>query len=1070
MLVVHTSNRLEVLAHELAELIKGQPLPPLAGETVVTQSVGMGRWLSLTLAEELGVVANMRFPFPAKFAEEELARMLPMESVPPVFRREVLPWRIHAVLPSLLEDPDFAELQNYTGDDPDKLWQLCKQLAATFDRYIAHRPQMLREWDADRAESSVRWQSRLWRAVADGAAHPAALIHRAGAQIHSPPAPRCSIFGLSSLAPTYLEFLAALGAHREVHLFMLAPTQHYWGDVQSEREKARFIQWCERRGKIGGAEHIEEGHPLLASLGKVGRDFHEALTDISASEGPDLFVPSSGGSLLSRLQDDILELRPHADDREILPSDDSIRLHSCHSPVRELEVLHDQLLALFDADPTLTPRDVLVAVPEIEDYAPFIEGVFGAPESDAVRFPYSIADREVRAESGVADAFLRVLELVDSRFPATAVLALLNCPAVHTRFELGEDDLALVRQWIVSSGIRWGRDAAHRAELDLPARNEHTWAFGMDRLVLGFALPGDGTSLFEGILPEPAVEGSLAAALGRFASFTRTLFDETANLRTPRPAAEWAAALQATLLALCDSDYDLATQWREVSQSLATLAESAALAGHSQELPFAVIRDCVTDLIAGAQRAGSFLRGGVTFCSLRPMRAIPHRIICLLGMNDGAFPRQDRAPAFDITASQPRPGDRSTRDDDRYLFLEALLSARDRLVISWCGQSARDNSPQPPSVIVSELLDVLGRAYNVTAESLTTRHRLQPFSPHYFADGPLFSYSAENALGAASSHAHKPAPPFAAALSEQDLSRDITLERLTDALTRSSQFFARERLGIHLPFDEPQPEDVEPLEIAGLEKYALSTLLADAQMSGTPDNALLPAITASGALPHGFAGASIFHDTALDVRELTSLAAIYSPGPTQEPVAFSIAIGDWKISGSLRTVTRSGLLAMRPAKLKGHDFLRAWIQHLVLCIVAPAEVNARTVLIGKQDTFEFRAVPPGDAVAHLHALLILAAVPFSKPLPLFPCSSLAFADYKLDQTGRKTRPPIDVASDQWFGSRHTQAEAEDEWNALVWRDVPDPLNEEFERVALAVFAPLLKHRTKLSPKGASKAG
>lgn len=1054
MLFIHTSNRLETLAQKLAALIREAPLPPLVSETVVTQSTGMGRWLSLALAGELGVAANIHFPFPAKFAEDELVRLLPHDSVSPIYRREVLPWRIHTVIRPLLEEPQFSTLRAYAGDDAEKLWQLCQQLAATFDRYIAHRPQMLRAWDAGHIEDGEEWQARLWLTLGENAAHPAALIERARAAVKSQPAPRCAVFGLSSLAPTYLDFLALLSQRRDVHLFLLAPTEHYWGDLQSEREKVRFLAWCQRNGKLAGAEHIDEGHPLLASLGKVGRDFHDALIDLPTGGEHDYFEPTDDETLLARVQNDILELRAHAESRTLTASDQSLRLHACHSPVRELEVLHDQLLAMFAADPTLTPRDILVAVPNIEDYAPFIEGVFGAPESDAVRFPYSIADREARAESSVADAFLRVLELADSRFPANAVLALLDCPAVHTKFGFSEADLPLIRQWIIGSGIRWGRDAAQRAELHLPASNEHTWQFGMDRLILGFALPGDGSQLFAGVLPEPAVEGSLADALGRFASFTHTLFTQADAFQEPRTAAQWSTTLRETLLALFESDHDFADSWRNVAHPLATIAENAAHAGHTHTLPFSVIRQHVRELLGATQRESAFLRGGITFCSLRPMRAIPHRVICLLGMNDGAFPRQDRAPAFDLTAARPRPGDRSTRDDDRYLFLEAILSARDRLLISWCGQSAQDNSPLPPSVVVAELLDTLTRNYELTPEQLTTRHRLQPFSPHYFGSGPLFSYSSENARGAASTQLRESTTPFASPLPAPEIAKHITLERLADALTRPAQFFARERLGIALPYDEPQPADIEPLETNGLDEYTLSTHLTDAHFKGTAAETLLAATAATGMLPHGYAGENFFHDTAFSVRQLTDLA----PGPVLEPVPVSVHLGEWQLSGSLRIVTPAGLLSLRPATPKGHDLLRAWISHIILCAAQPPGVPQRSIVIGEKASFEYHSIPAPEALAYLQTLLSIYERLHANAIPLFPESSLAFADYELNP-GKRTKSPQTAAEERWIDSRYN-SERDDHWNAFVWRDT-NPLDKAFAKLARDVFGPLLKHRTPL---------
>jgi exodeoxyribonuclease V gamma subunit len=753
MLTLHTSHRLESLADALAGVLRESPGPPLVPEIVVVQSLGMRRWLSFQLAARLGVAMNIRFPFPAEFADQMFAAHLG-RSPSPVFLRDHLPWRIYGALPALLADDDFRELHHYTGDDPLRQWQLAAQIAATFDRYLAHRPELLTRWDAGEISDGESWQATLWRKIAGLHAHPPAMLAQLGRRSKAnntqrnsmrPPGRSC-IFGLSSLAPAYLALLATVAELAEIHLFLLAPTREYWGDIRSEREQARFATWREKRGSRGAVHPFAQGHPLLASLGKVGREFHEAILDLTPAAEHEHFDSQPPASALGRLQHDILTLATR--DAEPLDSADrSIQFHNCHSPLRELEVLHDQLLALFECDRTLEPRDVLVAMPDIETYAPFIEAVFGAPEGTAIRLPFSIADRAFRADNGIADAFLRLLDLTASHFTATAVLSLLDCPAIRAQFQFAESDLAHIRRWVSGTGIRWGRDAAHRASLDLPERGENTWQFGLDRLLLGFALPGDGESLFHGILPSPEIEGALATTLGRLAEFCGQLFSKITPLARARTAGEWSRDLHDVLTTFCSAADSFADEWRGVAADIAAISDIVATATHDitdapPNIPFSVISDHLATLLADTGRGSGFLRGGVTFCSLRPMRAIPHRVVCILGLDDGAFPRHERPPGFDLTASQPRPGDRTRREDDRHLFLEALLSARDTLYVSWCGQSPHDNSALPPSVVVSELLEHLARAFS--PPPAITAHRLQAFSPAYFSGGDLFSYSAEN--------------------------------------------------------------------------------------------------------------------------------------------------------------------------------------------------------------------------------------------------------------------------------------------------------------------------------------
>ncbi len=1057
-LTLHTSNRLESLADALAATLRDAPLPPLTSERVIVQSLGLRRWLSFQLAERLGVAMNVAFPFPAELIEDAFTTLLP--STPPAarFRREVLPWRVHAVLPGLLAEENFAHLAHYTGTDARKLWQLASQLAAVLDRYVAYRPEMLRRWDAGNVAEGEEWQARLWHTVADSQPHPAALADKLRQCAHPGFAekfPRLCIFGISTLPPFYLALLGHLATLTDLHLFLLAPTQEYWGDLRDEKEKARLRRWLTKRGtSIQPA--FEQGHPLLASLGKIGREFHEALLDLTPTAEPDHFAEPAQTTLLGALQRDIFTLTEPDEPVSIPRTDLSIQLHDCHSPLRDLEVLHDQLLALFDRDPSLTPRDVLVAVPDIAAYAPFVEAVFGAPESDALRFPYSIADHSARAENQVADAFLRILDCVGSRFPASAVMALLDCPPIRERFDLSEADVALCREWTARSGIRWGVDEHHRATLGLPPVRENTWRFGLDRLLLGAAMAGDGEQLYRGILPDDGIEGSLAITLGAFADFCAQLFATSerftgANLTI----AQWAETLGDALATFCASDDDFADGWRAASSQLRSLAENAALAEHHTPVPFAIVHAHLTTALADTDRGGSFLRGGVTFCSLKPMRAIPHRIIAMLGLGDGTFPRTTRPPAFDLAAASPRPGDRTLRDDDRYLFLEAILSARDTLYLSHCGQSARDNSASPPSVLVCELLDLLERKYTGESsplrEQISTRHRLHAFSSDYFTgDSRRISYSPENASAARIATAPRhTAAAFAAVLPAVEIERELSLRRLTDCLIHPAQFFARERLSLSLPSEVAALEDTEPFSLGGLQKYALKDELTRATSTNQQATA-----RAAGILPSGFAGDSEFANAELVARHLAKQVARFAPGEPLPPANISLIIGDWKLSGTLAPLVPAALIQQRPAKLKAKDLLRAWVSHLLLCASAPPTAPLRTVLIAEDFAFAFATLSTDAATAELTALLALYQRAHSEPLRFFPQTSLLFAKKEIAKPAPDKN--AESAAAEWHGNDFSGGgECTDEWNALIWRNTAAPLDEDWRTLALAIYRPLL---------------
>ncbi len=1070
-LTLHTSNRLESLADALSETLRSAPLPPLTTERVIVQSLGVRRWLSFQLAERLGVTMNVAFPFPAQLIESAFATLLPATPPAARFRREVLPWRIHAVLPGLLAEENFAPLARYAGTDARKLWQLASQLAAVFDRYVAYRPEMLRRWDAGKVADGEEWQARLWRCVAESQPHPAALadaLQKSTQPGFAAKFPRLCIFGISTLPPFYLSLLGHLSSLTDVHLFLLSPTQEYWGDVRGEKEQARFRRWFKKRG-TGTQPSFEQGHPLLASLGKIGREFHEALLDLTPSAEHEHFAEPSATTLLGALQRDIFTLSEPEETARIARDDVSIQLHDCHSPLRELEVLYDQLLSLFDHDHTLAPRDVLVAVPDIAAYAPFVEAVFGAPECEAVRFPHSIADHSARAENHVADAFLRILDCIGSRFPASTVMVLLDCPPIREKFALSEADVVLCREWVARSGIRWGVDEHHRATLALPPVRENSWRFGLDRLLLGAAMSGDGEQLYSGILADEGIEGSLTGTLGAFADFCTQLFATNERFSTADLSiAEWAEALHTTLATFCADDEDFADEWRAASTHLQTLSENAALAAHHAPVPFAIVHAHLTAALADTERGGSFMRGGITFCSLKPMRAIPHRIVAMLGLGDGIFPRTTRPPTFDLAAANPRPGDRTLRDDDRYLFLEAILSARNTLYLSHCGQSARDNSASPPSVLICELLDVIERRYigenGPLREQITTRHRLHAFSADYFlGDARRISYSSENASAAhiAASSRHF-APAFAASLPEAEMERNITLRRLADCIIHPAKFFARERLGLSIPSEVATLEDTEPFSLGSLEKYALKDNLT--RSASANQRAIA---RAGGILPSGFAGDSQFAEAEAAARHLAKQVTRFAPGETLEPASVELLLGKWKLSGSLSPLVASALIQQRPAKLKAKDLLRAWLSHLLLCAAAPPSAPLRTVLVAEDSAFAFSPLTADAATAQLAAFLALYERAHSEPLRFFPQTSLSFAEKEIAKPDADKN--AESAAAAWHGSDFAGGgESADEWNALIWRNTPSPLDEDWRAIALAIYRPLLAARETLGGKSAKK--
>ncbi|MCU0694490.1 MAG: exodeoxyribonuclease V subunit gamma, partial [Polyangiaceae bacterium] len=570
MLHIYRSNRVEVLAHALAARLHASPLPdPLEPERVVVATHGMAQWLSQRLSHQLGstdgtadgICANVVYPFPRQAVDELLCACLgpdPGQSDP--WSPDRLTWSVLRELPGLLGDEAFSQLRTYLGAElvehgdgvvGRRAFGLARRLADLLDQYALMRADMVRAWSRGELAGAVpgqplppehRWQAELWRRL-EQALHVQPLSERfrqAIARLTDPTQPvptmpqRLSFFGLSALPPMFLELLGAASRHVHVDLYLLCPSAAFWSDIQAKREQLRHCRVLPDPAELA----LREGNPVLASLGRLGRDFQIALERLDepyALQGTDLFVDpeqiarreARAPTMLELLQADILHLRNRGargalqpDRHTVESTDTSIRVHACHGAIRQVEVLRDALLRLMSEDPSIEPRDILVLTPDIARFAPLVAAVFadgcpcatrpaegwglaGAPE-----LPFQVTDRCLRETNPVAGALMHILDMVPGRVPASAVLDLLAFEPVRRRFGLGDDDLHLVQRWIRESGIRWGVDGEHRKTHDQPCDDANSWRFGLDRLLLGAAMPDEGERMFGSTVPFDDMEGA----------------------------------------------------------------------------------------------------------------------------------------------------------------------------------------------------------------------------------------------------------------------------------------------------------------------------------------------------------------------------------------------------------------------------------------------------------------------------------------------------------------------------------------------------------------------------------
>ncbi|MCG8608824.1 exodeoxyribonuclease V subunit gamma, partial [bacterium] len=682
-LTLFVSNRLELLADDLAATLSKPLSSPLEPEIIVVQSRGMERWLCMELAKKQGICANIRFPFPNTLVNEMFGIIdsvslendnLASPASARCYDPEFLTWRIMKLLPDCLNRSEFNDLTSYLTEPRAALkrLQLSVRVADLFDQYLLFRPQMIAAWEQG---DEAHWQAHLWRVVIDeiSTPHRAALGRNFIQAIHdrkvtsSELPSRISVFGISALPDFHMQILDAVSNLTEVNFFLMNPCREYWGDILSNRDIARIAHKKKGKNLTLDLFHLEQGNSLLASMGKLGRDFFDLIEEKFNHTSRERFEDPGDQNLLARLQSQILNLQEadltNAPRDQIQVADRSVQIHSCHSPKREIEVLHNALLELFEHDSDLMPSDILVMAPDIEPYVPYIQAVFDLPNDDPKRFPFSIADRSYHRENPIVDTFFAILDLYGSRFTATQVISILESSAVCEKFRISEDDLDHIQSWIQRTRIRWGQDAENRSSLGLPAYPQNTWRAGLDRLLLGYALPGQEEKLYsEAILPFDDIEGSQASALGKLVEFAERLFEKVESLRQQRDLDTWGTVLMELLELFFEPDAGAAAEMAVVQRMLSQLRDFQQLNAYHEKLDFPVIRHYLESRLSQEGYGYGFLSGSVTFCSMLPMRSIPAKIICLIGMNHDSYPRQTKQLGFDLIAKQPRRGDRSRRN------------------------------------------------------------------------------------------------------------------------------------------------------------------------------------------------------------------------------------------------------------------------------------------------------------------------------------------------------------------------------------------------------------------------
>ncbi|PHV12783.1 exodeoxyribonuclease V subunit gamma [Chitinimonas sp. BJB300] len=1053
MLHLYQSNRLDTLASLLQGVLSVPPANVYARETIIVQARGMGRWLSLKIAEQFGVCANVDFPLPAGFLWQLIETVLGPQPRSGPFGSDALSWRLHVMLAEpptglagylSVHSPKSLVGGGAEGPQHEYLserrrWRLATRIADVFDQYLVYRPDWLQSWEAGHAlglGQDEAWQMALWRKLAldRSSAHRADLMQSLIDRLHDP-APldlpeRIVLFGSSSLPPLLLQILQALAERIDVALFALNPSNAPWGDITS-RADAQGV-----------------GERLLAAWGAQGRVFFDELAAVDALTNLFDETPPPA-SLLKQLQYDVLTLQ--ARPALLLGSDDqSLAVHACHSPLRQVETLKDALLARLQADHSLQPADIVVLCPDIDSYSPYIDAVFGQGEPS---LPYAVADKGGLAASPLLEGWLELLRLPDTDWEADRLAALLEMPALAASFGLEAEDLPLLHDWIAAAGIRRGRQG-----------DAFSWQAGIGRLLLGVAMPSDVAPdgavpqlpLFAGLVPVADLDLRFATQVAGLSRFVRTLSRWQDALSRPRSLVEWSQLLAGWLGRwFVESEADLPAL-DTLRAALVELGELAQRSGVDVPVGRVAVLEWLNTALQAGSSAGGFLTGGVTFAQLMPMRNLPFRVVAVLGLDDGRFPRDSQPDGFDLIARHPRRGDRARALDERWLFLETVLAAGESLLLFYTGRDVRSDVALPPSTVIADLLDAIDSGWcDATGQPAARRvvytHTLQPFSPQQFAvDAVLPAFDPRWASVARLAGQGSGQPPnLASASLPAERIEDVALADLLAFACDASGWFLR-RIGVRFARGEAALASREPFALDGPAQRALLQLAGD-----DADVVVNLALLGHGAalLPEGLAG-EIWAERA--AQQFGPALALWRQFGEQEyPV--ELKIEGLRLHGLLRGLDSTGLGLRHAGKLREADRIGAWLQHLVLCICQPAGIALQSRLIGLVERADYAT--PIDAQGLLADWLAAYRMTYQRPLPLLPRSGFAYAEGLNAKRDGGPERAMSNARKAWEGSPQQTGEGDFDSVRALWRGQA-PFDDDFAAIAEQLLSPLLAHETR----------
>ena len=928
----YSSNHLESLCQTLAENITNHEQDIFRKEVIITPNAGMNAWLKTELARRNGIFANFEFT-----GQDEFFALTYQLLFNGKLRnnKDFIRYKIYELLDGDFKTK-FPEVAGYYHDNELRRFQLAEKIAGLFDQYQLYRSEMITGWKTGNLatiNSAEVWQQWLWNKL--NVESKLELKQRIIQRLNAQPElirefyPVISVFGISDFSQFYIDFFNELVKYIKVNVYTCLPTNL----------------------RATPAEYQNE---LLVSLGKKSAEL-SAIPGIADFQ----VIGNANDSLLAQIQNQILHNQTGAD----FNADDSLQIASSYTPVREVEALYNYLLDLFEKDRAtaknvngkegLKPGDVLVITTDINKYAPYINAVFrNAP----VSIPFKVSGAANNAEDSMVAALELLLKFTEDDMTSEKVVSLLEQKRIRKRF--GIQDCNYIRAVVRKANIRFGFSNAVEDDTQYVS-----WEYGLNKILLGYAMLTDEE--FEvkenlTLYPFRDAEASESYDLFRLKAFVDQLKSLIEAQKEARTLADWKQFLVEVIDSMVyrdDFDKKDRTEMSSIYKALSFMDQLES----DKPLPYCIFQEELKSKLFTESRESRLNTGNVTVSSPVAVKGLPFKVICFLGLNNDIFPAKDSFMGFDLVGEEYKAGDPSGKESDKQLFLDTILATREKLYLSYIGQSVKDNTGIPPSIVLDTLLNYAG------LEKSVIHHPLHGFSSAYHKNtgNGLFTYL----------YGEQP-DDFGSKAADPKEFNEISVDSFVKFFEHPIEWYFKNVLGIRYEDNEETLPETELFDLDNLQKWMVKNDLLT--LEDNDFESYLVKGKKEGLLPLRNLGEFLLNKLVVETELIRSEYGKLIKDQEEKAIHVALNKDDIRISGTITNIYTKKYITFSLSKSPQKNLVRAYIRTLLLC--AQNEIDSAILINNDGGIINIPIFPANEALLQIEALIYYLVEGMKSPL------------------------------------------------------------------------------------------